>query len=241
MCNNSPLLTAFFVGSLSFLPIRRPRILSGDVAPRAGQNMARPWRWSLYTSSSPSPSPPSPPPPPHASKPGLHYTRIAPPQLPLRRTRRRTQTPQQMEKAQKPTPNSYLRRSERAKRATENTRRTPHARHTPVHGQPGTPARGAGNRGGQRKQEDIARSGKTCGRGRRHNRNNETMIANTFDEGIKGRKGWGRTGVCGYNRPCAHQHVGKYQSCMVENGRFIRTWRRSSTAPSNPRGTSPHR
>ena len=23
------------------------------------------------------------------------------------------------------------------------------------------------------------------------------------------------TGACGYNRPCAHQYVGKYQSCMV--------------------------
>ena len=23
------------------------------------------------------------------------------------------------------------------------------------------------------------------------------------------------TGACGYNRPCAHQSVGKYQSCMV--------------------------
>ena len=22
-------------------------------------------------------------------------------------------------------------------------------------------------------------------------------------------------GACGYNRPCAHQYVGKYQSCMV--------------------------
>ena len=29
------------------------------------------------------------------------------------------------------------------------------------------------------------------------------------------------TGACGYNRPCAHQYVGKYQSCMVENGRLI--------------------
>ena len=26
---------------------------------------------------------------------------------------------------------------------------------------------------------------------------------------------------CGYNRPCAHQYVAKYQSCMVETGRFI--------------------
>ena len=26
---------------------------------------------------------------------------------------------------------------------------------------------------------------------------------------------------CGYNRPCAHQYVGKSQSCMVQNGRFI--------------------
>ena len=24
-----------------------------------------------------------------------------------------------------------------------------------------------------------------------------------------------RTGACGYNRPCAQQYVGKYQSCMV--------------------------
>ena len=23
------------------------------------------------------------------------------------------------------------------------------------------------------------------------------------------------TGACGYNRPCAHQYVGKSQSCMV--------------------------
>ena len=23
------------------------------------------------------------------------------------------------------------------------------------------------------------------------------------------------TGACGYNRPCAHQYVGKYQSCML--------------------------
>ena len=29
------------------------------------------------------------------------------------------------------------------------------------------------------------------------------------------------TGACGYNRPCAHQYVGKSQSCMVENGRLI--------------------
>ena len=28
------------------------------------------------------------------------------------------------------------------------------------------------------------------------------------------------TGACGYNRPCAHQYVGKYQSCMVQNGRL---------------------
>ena len=28
-------------------------------------------------------------------------------------------------------------------------------------------------------------------------------------------------GACGYNRPCAHQYVGKSQSCMVENGRLI--------------------
>ena len=27
------------------------------------------------------------------------------------------------------------------------------------------------------------------------------------------------TGACGYNRPYAHQYVGKYQSCMVQNGR----------------------
>ena len=29
------------------------------------------------------------------------------------------------------------------------------------------------------------------------------------------------TGACGYNRPCAHQYIGKSQSCMVENGRLI--------------------
>ena len=29
------------------------------------------------------------------------------------------------------------------------------------------------------------------------------------------------TGACGYNRPCAHQYVGKSQSCMVESGRLI--------------------
>ena len=29
------------------------------------------------------------------------------------------------------------------------------------------------------------------------------------------------TGAWPYNRPCAHQYVGKYQSCMVENGRLI--------------------
>ena len=29
------------------------------------------------------------------------------------------------------------------------------------------------------------------------------------------------TGAGGYNRPCAHQYVGKYQSCMVENDRLI--------------------
>ena len=29
------------------------------------------------------------------------------------------------------------------------------------------------------------------------------------------------TGACGYNRPCAHQYVGKSQSCMVQNGRLI--------------------
>ena len=29
------------------------------------------------------------------------------------------------------------------------------------------------------------------------------------------------TGACGYNRPCAHQYVCKYQSCMVQNGRSI--------------------
>ena len=28
-------------------------------------------------------------------------------------------------------------------------------------------------------------------------------------------------GACGYNRPCAHQYVGKYQSCMVISGRLI--------------------
>ena len=37
------------------------------------------------------------------------------------------------------------------------------------------------------------------------------------------------TGACGYNRPCAHQYVGKSQSCMVDNGRLIPhapVWRR---------------
>ena len=29
------------------------------------------------------------------------------------------------------------------------------------------------------------------------------------------------TGACGYNRPCAHQYVGKSQSCMVKNVRLI--------------------
>ena len=29
------------------------------------------------------------------------------------------------------------------------------------------------------------------------------------------------TGACGYNRPCAHQYIGKSQSCMVDNGRLI--------------------
>ena len=33
--------------------------------------------------------------------------------------------------------------------------------------------------------------------------------------------GSGSTGACGYNRPRAHQYVGKSQSCMVENGRLI--------------------
>ena len=28
-------------------------------------------------------------------------------------------------------------------------------------------------------------------------------------------------GACGYDRPCAHQYVGKSQSCMLENGRLI--------------------
>ena len=28
-------------------------------------------------------------------------------------------------------------------------------------------------------------------------------------------------GACGYNRPCAHQYVGKSQSCMVQNDRLI--------------------
>ena len=36
-----------------------------------------------------------------------------------------------------------------------------------------------------------------------------------------GGSGGGCTGACGYNRPCAHQYVGIYQSCMVENGRLI--------------------
>eukprot|EP01048_Picozoa_sp_COSAG05_P019018 COSAG05_NODE_2892_length_2535_cov_2.408867_5_plen_172_part_00 len=30
-----------------------------------------------------------------------------------------------------------------------------------------------------------------------------------------------RTGACPYNRPCAQQYVGKYQSCMVISGRLI--------------------
>ena len=29
------------------------------------------------------------------------------------------------------------------------------------------------------------------------------------------------TGACGYNRPCAHPILCKYQSCMVYNGRII--------------------
>ena len=29
------------------------------------------------------------------------------------------------------------------------------------------------------------------------------------------------TGACGYNRPCAHQYVGKSQSVMLRNGRLI--------------------
>ena len=32
---------------------------------------------------------------------------------------------------------------------------------------------------------------------------------------------WQHTGACGYNRPCAHQYVGKSQSCMVISGRLI--------------------
>ena len=35
------------------------------------------------------------------------------------------------------------------------------------------------------------------------------------------RHAWRTTGACGYNRPCAHQYVGKSQSCMVENDRLI--------------------
>eukprot|EP01048_Picozoa_sp_COSAG05_P002474 COSAG05_NODE_102_length_19076_cov_21.766612_6_plen_86_part_00 len=30
------------------------------------------------------------------------------------------------------------------------------------------------------------------------------------------------TGACGYNRPCAHQYVGKSQSCMVQSRRSVR-------------------
>ena len=34
----------------------------------------------------------------------------------------------------------------------------------------------------------------------------------------------------GYNRPCAHQYVGKYQSCMVENGCCENGGRKRQTA-----------
>ena len=43
----------------------------------------------------------------------------------------------------------------------------------------------------------------------------ELLIENTADVCAED------TGACGYNRPCAHQYVGKYQSCMVENRRLI--------------------
>ena len=43
-----------------------------------------------------------------------------------------------------------------------------------------------------------------------------------FGQGKSAREKWVTmqngeiTGACGYNRPCAHQYVGKYQSCMVD-------------------------
>ena len=43
-----------------------------------------------------------------------------------------------------------------------------------------------------------------------------TQLSRTIEAALPGS-----TGACGYNRPCAHQYVGKYQSCMVENGLLI--------------------
>ena len=40
-------------------------------------------------------------------------------------------------------------------------------------------------------------------------------------EGLGGMTWPPATGACGYNLPCAHQYVCKYQSCMLQNGRLI--------------------
>ena len=50
------------------------------------------------------------------------------------------------------------------------------------------------------------------------------------------------TGACGYNRPCAHQYVCKYQSCMVLNGRLIphASYRHAGGGTTHRAGYPPH-
>ena len=39
-------------------------------------------------------------------------------------------------------------------------------------------------------------------------------VSEVEEEAPQGLTKWD-LGACGYNRPCAHQYVGKYQSCML--------------------------
>jgi len=50
------------------------------------------------------------------------------------------------------------------------------------------------------------------------NRHHRSSSTSSLGPGPSRRRS---TGACGYNRPCAHKYVGKYQSCMVQNGRLI--------------------
>jgi len=78
-------------------------------------------------------------------------------------------------------------------------------------------------RGNSARVAHIKKAGKKKRRKLRRKRKPQQPEA--AEKPVQSRKGLSRlaapSGACGYNRPCAHQYVGKYQSCMVISGRLI--------------------